>query len=65
MLLSVLQALTVMETKTKKPQTPPDEAVVDSTSNVQKIGFDSWAAQVRQQMLASLRKRGVNQDESE
>ncbi|MBD2119837.1 MULTISPECIES: hypothetical protein [Trichocoleus] len=52
-----------METKTKKPQTPPDEAVVDR--NVEKIGFESWAAQVRQQMLASLRKRGVNPDEIE
>jgi len=53
-----------METKTKKKSpTPSDEAVADS--NVQNIGFDSWAAQVRQQMLASLRKRGVNQDEIE
>jgi len=52
-----------METKTKKPQIPSDEAVANS--NVEKIGFDSWAAQVRQQMLASLRKRGVNPDEIE
>lgn len=48
-----------METQTKKkPQTPPDEA--DTNSTVQNIDFESWAAQVRQQMLASLRKRGVN-----
>jgi hypothetical protein len=51
-----------MESKTKKkPQTPPHEAVADS--NVEKVGFESWAAQVRQQMLASLRKKGANQDE--
>jgi hypothetical protein len=53
-----------METKTKKkPQTPPNEAVEPST--IKNIDFESWAAQVRQQMLASLRKRGVNQDEVE
>lgn len=53
-----------METKTKKKlQTSPDEATTNSTP--QNIDFESWAAQVRQQMLASLRKRGANQDEVE
>lgn len=52
------EALTSMGTKTKTEQ---QSQPTDVSENAQKQGldFDAWAAQVRQQMLASLRKRGA------
>jgi hypothetical protein len=47
-----------MDTKTKREQpSQPTDVLENSQSQV--LNFDAWAAQVRQQMLASLRKRGA------
>ena len=52
------EASTSMDTKTKREQpSQPTDVLENSQSQV--LNFDAWAAQVRQQMLASLRKRGA------
>ena len=47
-----------MGTKTKREQHSQPMDVSENAQN-QGLDFDAWAAQVRQQMLASLRKRGA------
>ena len=53
-----------MDTKTKQEQ-PSQPTSATGKTNVQEFDFDAWATQVRQQMLASLRKRGAAQGELE
>lgn len=47
-----------MDTKTKRDQQSQPTDVSENAQS-QELNFDAWAAQVRQQMLASLRKRGA------